>query len=398
MFFYSYLYGTILITWLLSQFIIASIERKKHKTISQTYRKFIKNANRKKDNHFVTVIVPFYNETIHDMQSTLYAVDSLYYKNYECIVWDDGSEDNGVYLKINRLYENNPKFKIIRSEKNMGKRHAHSQAFQYRNPKTKYIMTIDSDSTVSPRCLDEFMITASRYDADAVAGVILPKEGGGFLSTLLKVRYWGANYQERLSQSNFNQVNCCSGACALWRASMFSKIEGTYITQTFLGKKCTYGDDRHLTNLFMREGKVIKASPEAISFTTTPITLMKFFKQQLRWSKSFYRETIWSFTKIRKKLGWYFIYFNTVAFFLPFILFANATHVLFFRQLSWKVAVLYTFWMVFAALLRGAYAFWYTKDKIYFLSPIYGALHLFCVLPIRIFALTQLRDTRWGTR
>ena len=42
---------------------------------------------------------------------------------------------------------------------------------------------------------------------------------------------------------------CCSGPFSAYRKEIIDKVKEKYITQYFLGENCTYGDDRHLTNL-----------------------------------------------------------------------------------------------------------------------------------------------------
>ena len=63
-----------------------------------------------------------------------------------------------------------------------------------------------------------------------------------------------------------------------------------WIEQKLLGKECTFGDDRHLTNLILiNKGKVFY-NFLAKCYTDTPITIKRFATQQTRWGKSFLRE------------------------------------------------------------------------------------------------------------
>ena len=39
-----------------------------------------------------------------------------------------------------------------------------------------------------------------------------------------------------------------------------------------------------------------------------------------------------------------------------------------------------------------------TRAPEFLLMPLYGFLHLFVVLPVRVLALFSLWDNRWGTR
>src|SRR6185312_1369159 len=42
-----------------------------------------------------------------------------------------------------------------------------------------------------------------------------------------------------------------------------------FLSQHFLGRKCTYGDDRRLTYYCLREGQVVLA-PDAVAWTLVP--------------------------------------------------------------------------------------------------------------------------------
>ena len=61
--------------------------------------------------------------------------------------------------------------------------------------------------------------------------------------------------------------------------------------QKFLGRESTFGDDRSLTNCVLREWKV-KYEARAVSHTIVPTTFKQFMRQQLRWKRSWTRESL----------------------------------------------------------------------------------------------------------
>ncbi len=65
-----------------------------------------------------------------------------------------------------------------------------------------------------------------------------------------------------------------------------------WLRQTFLGVKRTFGDDRGLTNLILREGLETIYVPVAKASTIVPETLVKYMTQQIRWRRSFIIEAI----------------------------------------------------------------------------------------------------------
>jgi hyaluronan synthase len=61
--------------------------------------------------------------------------------------------------------------------------------------------------------------------------------------------------------------------------------------QTFLGKPSTFGDDRSLTNCVLRGWKV-RYESRAVSHTLVPDNFRQFMTQQLRWKRSWTRESL----------------------------------------------------------------------------------------------------------
>src|SRR5204863_5540295 len=60
--------------------------------------------------------------------------------------------------------------------------------------------------------------------------------------------------------------------------------------QRSLGVECTYGDDRALTGMLLRRGWTTRYDGAAEAWTDAPDRYRKFFRQQLRWKKSWARE------------------------------------------------------------------------------------------------------------
>jgi hyaluronan synthase len=378
------LYGILLFLYLGFQIWFAIKESKKQKNLKKVH-----------ETPFVSILVPFYNEKPQEIIDTIWSLVALEYPAFEILVMDDGSKTTESYDALIREFGDSDKLVRIFRQSNAGKREAQVSLSLVAAPETKYFLTVDSDSILDPGCLMEMVRIASEFGAKAVSGGIMPKKGNDLLNLLLRIRYWSANWQERLSQSYFGQVNCCSGPCSLWDAEIFYKVCEKYVSQTFLGKKCTYGDDRHLTNLYIEEGADIRMASNAMCQTATPDSWQKWFKQQLRWSKSFYRESWYSATKVRGKMKPYSIFMNVMAFMLPLLLLVNIYRVIRGHKVNWK---LYFGSVLCVGFIRGAYAFWCTRDWTYFLSPVYGVIHFLIVFPIRVYALFRLKDTSWGTR
>ena len=120
------------------------------------------------------------------------------------------------------------------------------------------------------------------------------------LTKMQTVRYYVAFSVLKAAESVFSSVTCCSGCCAAYRRSALTPVLDAWLNQKFLGRPATFGDDRSLTNMILRTHKVIYDSKARVS-TLVPETYSQFFRQQLRWKKSWVRESLIATTFIWKK-------------------------------------------------------------------------------------------------
>ena len=87
---------------------------------------------------------------------------------------------------------------------------------------------------------------------------------------LIDMRYCYAFLGERAAYSVFGSVLCVCGSLALYRGVTVRKYLDDFLSQRFLGRPCTYGDDRRLTYYCLREGRVLLA-PDAVAWDPRPI-------------------------------------------------------------------------------------------------------------------------------
>ncbi|KAF9128079.1 Hyaluronan synthase 3 [Mortierella sp. 14UC] len=190
-------------------------------------------------------------------------------------------------------------------------------------------------------------------------------------------------------------VNCVSGPLGIYRMSIVSEVMDSWITQSFLDVLCTYGDDRHLTNLVLREGFKVKFSHYAICYTDTPIRFIAWVTQQTRWSKSFFREIPIQLGCMHLHSPWmtYALLYQLV---YPTMMICNLANCIYFgtgSQISWRLVSI-----VFVGILTTPYAIRVTGDKKFFFTTIYGFLYMLGYVPAKIFAALTLYDNSWGTR
>lgn len=170
----------------------------------------------------------------------------------------------------------------------------------------------------------------------------------------------------------------------------------------FRGNECSYGDDRHLTNLVLEQGYKVVFEPQAIGWTDTPKNMKGYLKQQLRWNRSFYREMFVTAKMIVNKprqYPTYMIYDLIMQASLPLLLLASIGFMMYravYESPLYISAFLGT--LIGVSLLRSTYAIARTGDKNFLLFPLYSFIHLFLLIPLRLYAIMTLSAKGWGTR
>jgi hyaluronan synthase len=350
----------------------------------------------------VAIIIPTYNEAPEDLEQCVQsALNQQYPLPVQVIVIDDGSKDKQAITHIRNKFNDVPDLIIHEFPENKGKRHAQKYAFDFFGDSVDVVVTIDSDTILAPDSVAYLVLLFADPKVGAVTGDVRAIRQN-FLSTLIDARYWTAFNQERAAQSLFGTVLCCSGPLAAYRNSIIRHVKEAYISERFLGEYCTYGDDRHLTNLILEQGYTVHYERRAKAWTHVPQKLKPWLKQQTRWNRSFYRELLWTLRYVvlkRKYQNVYMIYDLLMQTILPFLLLGCLGFVCLRSVTQTPVFLLgYIAILVGVAFLRGSYAYLRTREKVFFVFPLYAFCHIFLLIPVRMYALCTLKTTKWGTR
>jgi hyaluronan synthase/N-acetylglucosaminyltransferase len=344
----------------------------------------------------VSLVVTVYNEDLSVLHRCLRSIDRQDYPHLEVFIVDDRSKNRADLMDVLEEFSSD-RFHVILSPENRGKREAQRSVLD--EIRGDIVMTTDSDTILPPDTVRKLVGPLADERVGAVTGDLrVTNKDRNLLTRLISYRYWSAFHQERAAQSYFRVVMCCSGPLAAYRRSIVDKVKDAYVSQTFLGQTCTFGDDRHLTNLVLREGYDVVFEDRAKAFTEAPVTMAGYIRQQVRWNKSFYREMLWSL-KFAHRRHPYLAADLLLQGLLPFLLmislgamafqtiFVDPSHVV--RYIGMVVGI---------ALLRAAYGVVRTRDLGFFLFVVYGFLHVFVLIPTRLYALATIGRTHWGTR
>ncbi|KAL4657089.1 hyaluronan synthase 3 [Arapaima gigas] len=277
-----------------------------------------------------------------------------------------------------------------------GKREVMYTAFKALGNTVDYIQVCDSDTVLDPACTIEMLkILEEDPRVGGVGGdVQILNKYDSWISFLSSVRYWMAFNIERACQSYFGCVQCISGPLGMYRNCLLQQFLEPWYHQTFLGSKCSFGDDRHLTNRVLSLGYKTKFTARSQCQTETPTHYLRWLNQQTRWSKSYFREWLYNALWFHKHSLW-MTYESVVTGFFPFFLVATVIH-LFYRGRLWNI-LLFLLTVQLVGMVKATYACFLRGNVVMIFMSLYSLLYMSSLLPAKIFALLTINKAGWGT-
>lgn len=260
------------------------------------------------------VIIPCYNE---DPALLARVLESLRYQTRmpdQVIVVDDGSTVD--YAAVRDAY---PEVTWVR-QANAGKKHAQAAAFACA-PDAEFFITIDSDSALERRAIEEGLKPFADPRVTAVAGVEMACNWrANLLTRAIAARSLAFQLFAMSSQSVASSVLICPGAFSLYRAALIREVLPAYLGETFCGVPVTLGDDTALTffALMARPGgkraRVVQ-QPTAFSFPAYPETVSHHLRQWTRWMRASTIRQVWRLRFLPvSSYGWWFSVYQLGAF------------------------------------------------------------------------------------
>jgi hyaluronan synthase len=350
----------------------------------------------------ISAVVPFYNEDPDALEACLRSILDQSLPVDELFVVDDGSDDDACLRRARQVLGTSAHAVVTRLVRNAGKRRA--QAWAFERLTGDLVVTVDSDTVLHRHAVEQAARAFADPKVEAVTGNVQAHNATtNLLTRLTSLRYANAFLWERAAYSSVGAVLCACGSFSMWRRTLVDDHLDDYLAQTFLGTPVSYGDDRRLTNYALRRGKVV-FQDTAIAYTAVPDRLRHYVNQQLRWNKSFFRETLWALRAFRPWSRVWLLSFSELGLWACFTFAAAAALVVYPLATGtlpspWYVAFIAV--MAYARSVRflgSQRAPFRTQLGIYLLAPLYGLLYLLVLMPIRIWALLNLRSPGWGTR
>ncbi|MBN2561278.1 MAG: glycosyltransferase family 2 protein [Phycisphaerae bacterium] len=353
----------------------------------------------------VSVIIPAFNEGSLVRQAILSVAGSRYPADrMEIIAVDDGSADD-TWLHILAAagqVQDRVRIVTLRQPANMGKRRALYRGFD--RGRGDVFVTVDSDSVLAPDALRNAVTPLVRDPAvGCVAGcvqVLNPRQS--LMTRFLKCTFSLSFKFVRAYQNEFRGVFCTPGALSVYRADVVRKVADEWLGQRFLGRPCVTGEDRAMTNLFLREGWLTAYQGNAVVRCKMPHTYGGLTRMFLRWARSNIRETMvlfgFMFSRFRTRYLHAFrlnMMLAALSLVVPALLIVNSTALLatnqgyLLRHLG--VVILY-------AMTVSVIYYENERDSDWVWLFVYGFFWVACLSWIIPYAALTLRDTGWLTR
>ncbi|KAK6469837.1 hyaluronan synthase 1-like [Huso huso] len=316
------------------------------------------------------------------------------YQNPDELDYREVETDDPQRLDVEDLI--NSKRCVCIMQKWGGKREVMYTAFKALGDTVDYVQVCDSDTKLDPLATLELVkVLESDERYGAVGGdVQILNLSESYISFMSSLRYWMAFNVERACQSFFNCVSCISGPLGLYRNDLLQLFLESWYNQKFLGTHCTFGDDRHLTNRMLSIGYATKYTARSKCYTETPGQFLRWLNQQIRWTKSYFREWLYNSLWWHKHHLW-MTYESIVTGIFPFFVTATVI-VLFYTRGLWDIL-----WILLCiqiiGLIKALYACLLRMDLIMVFMSLYAVLYMTSLLPTKYFAILTMTKSSWGT-
>jgi hyaluronan synthase len=346
----------------------------------------------------VSIVIPAFNEedgiigTIESCLGTDYPAHLT-----EVIVVNDGSTDR-TWPRILEAKARWPQLYAVDLGRNYGKRGAMAEGI--RRATGDILVFVDSDSYLDHDAVTAIVQPFADTRVGAVVGHAEVRNSTvNWMTKMQQVRYYSAFRVIKGTESMLSgTVTCASGCCAAYRRSTVLPMLDEWEFQTFLGRPATFGDDRALTNRILKRNRVVYQS-SARAETMVPETPKVFFRQQLRWKKSWLRESMEVVRYFWRKnpLAAIFTY-ASIAF--PFMAPWVVLHAVGGRVLGGAPGGLwfYIIGTYAMALLYSLYYAFKRHDGLWYHGMTFVALYMSVLVFQTYWGIFTMRDTRWGTR
>lgn len=347
----------------------------------------------------VSFVIPCKNE--EDVIGKI--VQKCFYANYpknklEVIVINDGSTDGTIDIlgKLEKVY---PNLIVVDWKENRGKRHGMVEGFK--RATGEIVVQLDSDSYIVPETFGKLIEPFKNPEIGAVCAHADPGNADKNWLTKMQAAYYFMSFRIlKAAESTFTTVFCCSGCSSAYRKSVVMPILDHWLNEKFLGLPVTWGDDRALTNWVLKMDYKTIYTDDVQAYTICPDTFRKFLKQQIRWKKGWFVNSIFASKFILKKQPFvaltYFFPLIVITLITPFM----ATRALIYNPVFRGIPPWYYMAGVFlvAFVMTTYYRYVARQNKYWPYMFAWSAINMVFLSLILFYALATIQNRKWGTR
>jgi hyaluronan synthase len=365
---------------------------------SMMYKDYITPSNVEYEPN-VTFIIPCKNEEKVIAKTITKCFEVEYPKNkIEVVVINDGSTDN-TWKEIERIKLVYPNLKAVNWSVNKGKREGMAEGFHQATG--EIVIQLDSDSYIEKT---SFRRLLQPFIDPQIAGVCAhtdPENKDENFLTKMQTAYYFMSFRAlKAAESVFEMVFCCSGCCSAYRKSVVtSEILDDWKNETFMKKKIPWGDDRALTNLILKLGFKTVYAYNVQAYTVVPNNFRTFLKQQTRWKKGWFVNTYNVLKYVWKRDKFVALTYSFPLFLITLITPFIAFRALVINPLIYGISpVFYIIGIFLISLIMVLHYNYFRKDGYWKYMFLWSVLNLTCLSYIMIYALLDMKNTKWGTR
>ena len=223
------------------------------------------------ENELISIVVPIYNVENY-LRQCLDSISEQTYKNFECILINDGSTDNSK--QIAEGYLTDSRFKLI-NQSNKGLSGARNTGISHIREESTFVAFVDSDDYIYPDFL-ETLIEHIEDDVDIIEGMI------DYFHDEIKVDNVCDDFEKQILISKDDKL----GKLALneLRVSVFPKLfRKSLFTEDFFPEGWIFEDLAVVPELVIHSGKWIKLPKVIYGYRIRPnsITTKEFSEEKL---------------------------------------------------------------------------------------------------------------------
>jgi hyaluronan synthase len=247
----------------------------------------------------VTVVIPCYNEDPELVDMTLYALFRQTRLPVRVVVVDDCSDVDYAEVRDHwsRSHPAGIEFHWLRQEVRQGKRNAQGRGF--RGDDADVFVTLDSDTALEARALEEGLKPFGDRRVQSVAGIELAyNRRHNLLTQMASIRQLSWEMSVCSAQSVLGNVLINRGTYALYRGDLIRDNLNAYLGETFFGRAMWLGDDTMLTLFALARGRAVQQA-SSFQLAMYPVTLSHHLRQWTRWMRGSAVRTFWRIKYLR---------------------------------------------------------------------------------------------------